>query len=250
DAIEASNREVAKVGASINEVNHTINTLGEKAESIWKIVETIDEIAEQTNLLALNAAIESARAGEHGLGFAVVADEVRKLAERSAHSTHEISELLDHIRREARLAVEQMTRSTKVVEDYMQEKRVSDALLEVTTAIDQIVTATRHIEQATKDQTCGADEISHAMSSLNILTKEVSAATSEQTVGASQIVLAMDNLADVVQQSSNMSGSLESSAIELSEQVERLQATMRRFKTGSVSTPAAAHSKKAAEVRV
>src|SRR6202790_1322906 len=113
-----------KATDGLNRTNHAIqssaeiiNVLGHRADDIGKIIEVIDDLAEQTNLLALNAAIEAARAGEHGLGFAVVADEVRKLAEKATQSTKEIADLIQSIQREARQAVENMERSTRIVEE-------------------------------------------------------------------------------------------------------------------------------------
>ena len=106
-----------RINGSIGSSSKIIANLGERANNIGKIIEVIDDIADQTNLLALNAAIEAARAGEHGLGFAVVADEVRKLAERSAASTNEISDLVSGIQSEARKAVDNMEKSTSIVDE-------------------------------------------------------------------------------------------------------------------------------------
>ena len=130
--ISHRSREEARTGMAtmdkategLNRTSHAIQSsaeiidaLGRRADDIGKIIEVIDDLAEQTNLLALNAAIEAARAGEHGLGFAVVAEEVRKLAEKSTQSTKEISELIQGIQKEAREAVDNMEKSTTMVEE-------------------------------------------------------------------------------------------------------------------------------------
>ncbi|MBT6596002.1 MAG: PAS domain-containing methyl-accepting chemotaxis protein, partial [Nitrospina sp.] len=85
--------------------NKTVAQLGESSNEVGQVVKVITSIAEQTNLLALNATIEAARAGEAGKGFAVVANEVKELANQTAKATDEISGKIQAIQTDTQSAV-------------------------------------------------------------------------------------------------------------------------------------------------
>ncbi|HZX31296.1 MAG TPA: methyl-accepting chemotaxis protein [Rhodocyclaceae bacterium] len=97
EGLRAVGDNLAKMEGTVQDVHRAegeLRTLGESAELINHIIESIAAIAAQTNLLSLNASIEAARAGEQGRGFAVVADEVRKLANRTGEATSEITSIV------------------------------------------------------------------------------------------------------------------------------------------------------------
>ena len=95
--------------------NQNIGQLGEAADAIGKVIETIQDIAEQTNLLALNATIEAARAGDAGKGFAVVANEVKDLAKQTAEATEDIRHRIEGIQSSTGLAVTSIGNISEVI---------------------------------------------------------------------------------------------------------------------------------------
>ncbi len=99
---------ISQIAQVIQTTSFEMDQLNIHSEHISTILQGIHDVAEQTNLLALNASIEAARAGEQGRGFAVVADEVRKLAERTRHSTEEISTMITNIQSSTNTAVASM----------------------------------------------------------------------------------------------------------------------------------------------
>jgi methyl-accepting chemotaxis protein len=228
-----------RINATITSSGEIIGALGQRADDIGKIIEVIDDLAEQTNLLALNAAIEAARAGEHGLGFAVVADEVRKLAEKSAQSTKEISELIQSIQKEARKAVENMDRSTGIVNEGLDlGGELNGALRKISNVVTEVYKFAQEIGAATNEQSHGSSQIARATTRLNEITHEINSAVEEQASGAHAVVKAMERMRELVQQSTSGSTELAASAEQMSKMSRGLLDFMDRFTLEEVSRQA------------
>ena len=225
-ATDGLNRINSAIGASAE----IISVLGQRADDIGKIIEVIDDLAEQTNLLALNAAIEAARAGEHGLGFAVVADEVRKLAEKSAQSTREISDLIQSIQKEARKAVDNMEKSTSIVNEGLAlGGDLSGALKKISNVVAEVYKFAQEIGAATNEQSHGSSQIAKATTRLNEITHEINSSVEEQASGAQAVVKAMEKMRELVQRSSSGSTELAASSEQMSKMARTMLESMDRF---------------------
>ncbi len=221
---------LSRINDSIGSSAGIIADLGRRADDIGKIIEVIDDISEQTNLLALNAAIEAARAGEHGLGFAVVADEVRKLAEKSAASTKEISELIQSIQKEARKAVDNMDKSTNIVNEGLTlGTDLSSALKKISNVVTEVYKFAQEIGAATNEQSHGSSQIAKATTRLNEITHEINSSVEEQAGGAQAVVRAMERMREMIQQTTSSSTELAASSEQMSKMARGMLESMDRF---------------------
>jgi methyl-accepting chemotaxis protein len=237
DEVQTGMVTMEKATQGLNRTSHAIQSsaeiidvLGRRADDIGKIIEVIDDLAEQTNLLALNAAIEAARAGEHGLGFAVVAEEVRKLAEKSTQSTKEISELIEGIQKEAREAVDNMEKSTSMVQEgLVLNKELSGALEKISAVVSEVYKFSQEIGAATTEQSSGSSQIAKATNRLTEITQEITSSVEEQASGAQGVVRAMEKMRELVQQSTSSSTELAAAAEQMSKLSRNLLDSMDRF---------------------
>ncbi|MGR2767161.1 methyl-accepting chemotaxis protein [Photobacterium ganghwense] len=162
---------ISALSSQIDQAVEVVRQLEVSTGNIEKILKVINEIADQTNLLALNAAIEAARAGESGRGFAVVADEVRTLAQRTQESTTEIRQMIEQLQSGASSAAEVMGLSKETAaETVVKSNEADEALIRISTAIQQINDMNLQIASAAEEQSLVAEEIN--TNTLNI--KELS----------------------------------------------------------------------------
>ena len=144
---------------SMDEINTQVNLINDA-------ISIIDQIAFQTNILSLNAAVEAATAGEAGRGFAVVAAEVRNLASRSAEAAKEIKSIVEN-------ATKKANDGKKIAGNMI------DGYKQLNENIVQTATIIQDIQNASKEQLLGIEQINDAVNQLDQQTQQNAAVASQ-----------------------------------------------------------------------
>jgi methyl-accepting chemotaxis protein len=169
--------------------------LGQAAQAIGKVTETITEISEQTNLLALNATIEAARAGESGKGFAVVANEIKELAKQTAEATLDIKKQIEGIQQTTGSTVTEINEISNVI------NIVNDIVATIATAVEEQSAATKEISINIAQTSQGIQEVNENVSQSSTVAAEitqgittVNASAGEISNSSSQVRLSAEDL--------------------------------------------------------
>jgi methyl-accepting chemotaxis protein len=164
---------------SMDEINTQVNLISDA-------ISIIDQIAFQTNILSLNAAVEAATAGEAGKGFAVVAAEVRNLASRSAEAAREIKTIVEN--------------ATKKANDG---KNIANSMIDGYKQLNQNIMLTTNlisdIQNASKEQLLGIEQINDAVNSLDRQTQQNAVIASQ----AHDVAVITDDIAKLVVHNAN-----------------------------------------------
>lgn len=211
DDISKSNKEIGKqIEMSNNEMEEIIELIG----NINEKTKVINDIVFQTKLLSFNASVEAARAGEHGKGFSVVAEEVGKLAEMSGGAAEEIRTLLE----QSSSRVENIIKATrenvaklvtkgevKVSDGVKIAGKCKNVLDEIAEDIEDMLSMSRQISSATKEQSTGVTEINSALEQIGLATnqnadisRECSTASNELKTQALSTQKAVNSLLEVI----------------------------------------------------
>ena len=164
---------------AMDEINTQVNLVNEA-------IGVIDNIAFQTNILSLNAAVEAATAGEAGKGFAVVAQEVRNLATRSAEAAREIKAIVE---RATVKANEGKEIATNMIEGYKN----------LNSNISSTMNLISDIENASKEQLLGIEQINDAVNQLDQQTQQNAMVASQ----SHDIAQSTDEIAKLIVQDAN-----------------------------------------------
>ena len=196
----------------VDQFSIVMKGLGQSAQEIGKVTETITSISSQTNLLALNATIEAARAGAAGKGFAVVASEIKELAKQTAAATNIIKEKINTIQGSTAGAVADIDKIVQVIRD------VNENVMSITSAIREQSTVTQDI----------AGNIAQASSGVRDVNTRV-AETSTVTSSIAKEIAELSGVADIAGISGS-SDEISTSVTSLMNMAQSLQEICRQFR--------------------
>lgn len=196
--------------AKTEAVQHIMANLGQAAQDITKITETISAISEQTNLLALNATIEAARAGEAGKGFAVVASEIKELAKQTGEATEDIRKRIEGIQKVTTQAVEELVTLTQSVQE------VNTMVINVATAMEEQANVTAEI----------ATNVAKASSNMDDVRRGVDDVAHQ----AEDITGTMESTQQAVTATVASGANIQSMAHQLASLAEQLQGHVQKFR--------------------
>jgi methyl-accepting chemotaxis protein len=191
-------------------ISEQMQKLGQAAQEIGHVTETITNISAQTNLLALNATIEAARAGTAGKGFAVVANEIKELAKQTAEATEDIKARIAGIQSSTGMAISDIGQITTVIKD------VGMIVTSIAAAIEEQATVTKDV----------AGNIAQASGGVRDANERVSQ-TAEVSQSIAREIANVNVAVDEIRQGGEH---VQSSAAQLSELAEKLGTQVGQFK--------------------
>jgi methyl-accepting chemotaxis protein len=190
-------------------ITGAMQQLGQAAQEIGKVTETITDISAQTNLLALNATIEAARAGTAGKGFAVVANEIKELAKQTSEATEDIKTKISGVQTSTTEAIGNITQITGVI------KEIGNIVSSIAVAIEEQSTVTRDV----------AGNIAQA----STLVRDVNDRVTQTATVAQSIATDISGISSTSQLLREGGEQVQTSAVELSKLAEKLRTTVAQF---------------------
>ncbi len=201
--------------SSTEDVETSINQLGQRAREINAIVGIISDIVEQTNLLALNASIEAARAGETGKGFAVVAEEVRSLAEQSQKEASNIQQIVNNINDE--------TTNTATYLSYLREntRKEKEALINADLIFKEIYSSFDLITQKIQDLNAKIDDMNRIQENVSRGVSGISDSADQNALSVESISASVNDEGEIIKQISDNASELKKLSVELRDVIGR-----------------------------
>lgn len=158
--IKDSLEQMNQIKDSNSETISEIRQLGDKIESIWDIVNIINNIADQTKIIAFNAELEASAAGEAGKNFQIVATEIRRLADNTVSSTNEVKSKIREIQQSSdNLIMSSEEGTEKIKSGWELSNKIQKTFEEILSSSEISATSAEQIALSIKQQVSAFEQI-------------------------------------------------------------------------------------------
>jgi methyl-accepting chemotaxis protein len=227
---DLSSKVVEETIAALSEIQHSVDLsyngikrLSENSKRIEGIVTVINDITKRTNLLALNASIIAAQAGEYGKSFGVVADEIRNLSMQTGRSTGEITNIIEEIMNEYRLADSNVTITRELSRKGVNlGQQTGDALRMIVDSAFRAMEMTEQIKISTEEQGKGVRMATRSIEGVSSMTSQIFNASKEQANATRSIARAIDSIKDMIHEMVSATGSQVHDGAEIKKSVDEV----------------------------
>jgi methyl-accepting chemotaxis protein len=166
-SVATSTASMEAIGRRVKELGDRTSRLDERVAKIGATTRLIDELGRRTTMLAVNASIEAARVGEFGGGFGTVADEIGELAAKARAATANISRIVTELEYEVAATGAVSQEGIAAVSVGLERQyAVEEALVQISSRVDDTTSAVRDITSATRQQRAASDAVVSAMHSV------------------------------------------------------------------------------------
>jgi methyl-accepting chemotaxis protein len=170
-----------------------IRNLTEMLSRIDESVKLIDTIADHTKLIAFNAALEAASSGEAGSRFSVVASEIRRFADNVVESASEINEKISELQEAAQSLLTEANNGSRTINTgynrMVEQKEVFENIVE---ASQNVAIRTQQISDLSKQQENASIQVFSALKEISTGVNQFVSAT----VITSNTVEKLNNMSD------------------------------------------------------
>ncbi len=158
--IEENLEKMEQIQKTNSETIEGVKSLGMQIESIWEVVNIINNIADQTKIIAFNAELEAAAAGDAGKNFRIVAGEVRRLADSTVSSTTQIKNKINEIQRSSDSLILASEKGTeRIREGAKLSSRLKEVFGDILQSADVSADSSEQIVSSVKQQVVAFEQI-------------------------------------------------------------------------------------------
>lgn len=197
-SIEKNVNQLHEIFSANKKTIEGMKELDEKIETIWDIVNLINNVADQAKIIAFNAELEASNAGEAGKSFRIVANEIRRLSDSIIDGTKEIKQRITEIQKSSdTLIITSKNGTKKINEGYENAKELKDKFKSIKDSAEVTADSAGDITEIIQQQASASEQILITLKQISNGVENFSSATDNISSSSENIRTMSEEMTDI-----------------------------------------------------